>query len=48
MVDTSAEASNDKNFPAHVRNYDGFLRMLKMSTIITVIVTAVVVYIIAN
>ena len=48
MVDTSAQASNDKNFPAHVRNYDGFIRLLKIATIITAIIAAAVVYIIAN
>ncbi len=36
------------DYPAHERNYSGFIRWLKISTIITVIVSAIVVLIIAN
>ncbi|MEP7317008.1 MAG: aa3-type cytochrome c oxidase subunit IV [Sphingomicrobium sp.] len=43
-----AEGGHDQNFPAHARNYDDFLKMLKWGTILTAIVAAVVVYIIAN
>ncbi len=44
----SADGGHDKNFPAHARNYEGFLAMLKWGTILTAIVTAVVIYVIAN
>lgn len=44
----SAEGGHDKNFPAHARNYEGFLAILKWGTIISAILAAVVVYIIAN
>ena len=36
------------DFPVHERNYSGFIRILKISTIITAIVTAAVLLIIAN
>jgi hypothetical protein len=42
------EGGHDSNFPAHLRNYLGFLNLLKYSIVLTVIVTAVVLYIIAN
>ncbi|MEO8618099.1 MAG: aa3-type cytochrome c oxidase subunit IV [Sphingomicrobium sp.] len=44
----SAEGGHDQNFPAHARNYEGFLKILKWGTIFSAIVAAVVVYIIAN
>ena len=36
------------DYPAHERNYSGFIKLLKVSTIITVIVSAAVILIIAN
>ncbi len=36
------------DYPAHERNYSGFIRLLKISTIITAIVSAIVILIIAN
>ena len=36
------------DFPVHERNYSGFIKLLKISTLITAIVTAVVILIIAN
>ncbi len=36
------------DYPAHERNYSGFIKLLKVSTIITVIATAVVVLLISN
>jgi hypothetical protein len=36
------------DYPVHERNYSGFIRLLKISTIITAIVAAVVIFIIAN
>ena len=36
------------DYPAHECNYSGFIRLLKISTIITAIVTAVVILLISN
>ena len=36
------------DYPAHQRNYSGFIKRLKVSTIITAIVTLAVVLLIAN
>ena len=48
----AAEKANhevaEMDYPAHKRNYSGFLRILKISTIITAIIASIVIYIIAN
>lgn len=48
----AAEKANHEvakmDYPAHERNYSGFLRLLKISTIVTAIISAIVIYIIAN
>lgn len=36
------------DFPVHERNYSGFIKLLKISSVITAIITAVVILIIAN
>ena len=36
------------DFPVHERNYAGFIKLLKISTAITAVITAVVLFIIAN
>lgn len=36
------------DYPAHERNYSGFIKLLKVSTIVTVIITAAVILWIAN
>ena len=36
------------DYPAHKRNYSGFIKLLKVSTVITAIVTVVVILLIAN
>jgi hypothetical protein len=36
------------DYPAHERNYSGFIKLLKVSTIITAIISAIVILIIAN
>lgn len=36
------------DYPAHERNYSGFIKLLKVSTVITAIVALVVVLLIAN
>ena len=47
-TETGARPSKDKNYPAHQRGYDGFIRLLKMSMVVVAIVAAAVIYIIAN
>ena len=44
----NAEGGHDKNFPAHAKNYGGFVSLLKWSTVAVAIATAFVIYIIAN
>ena len=43
-----SEGGHDSNFPAHVRNYLGFMTLLKWTVILTAIITAVVLYVISN
>jgi hypothetical protein len=43
-----SEGSRDPHFPEHVRNYLGFMTLLKWSIILTAIITAVVLFIISN
>ena len=40
--------ATEMDYPAHFRNYDGFLKMLKFGIVVTAIVTAIVLYIIYN
>ena len=40
--------ATEMDYPAHHRNYDGFISLLKWGTLITAIVTAVVIYTISN
>jgi len=40
--------ANGMDQPAHERNYEGFLKVLKRSTIAVAIITAIVIYIIAS
>ena len=44
----SAEGGHDKNFPAHVNNYEGFLALFKWGALVVAIITAFVIYVIAN
>ncbi|QDP20405.1 aa3-type cytochrome c oxidase subunit IV [Sphingomonas xanthus] len=49
MADNKAHpTATEMDYPAHHRNYDGFLKLLKWGSILTAIVTAAVIYIIAN
>ena len=43
-----SEGGHDSNFPAHVRNYLGFMSLLKWSLIVAAITTAIVLYVISN
>jgi hypothetical protein len=40
--------ATEMDYPAHNRNYAGFLTMLKYSIVVTAIVTAIVLYTIYN
>lgn len=42
------ESSNGSEFIVHKRNYDGFLKVLRRSTIAVVIVAAIVIFIISR
>ena len=44
----SSEGGRDPNFRAHVRNYEGFLTMLKWSVLVSAILTALVIFVISN
>ncbi len=47
-ADRANPEAGKMDYPAHERNYSGFIRLLKISTIVTAIVTAIVLVIIAN
>ena len=47
-ADKANPKAGEMDFPAHERNYSGFIRLLKISTIVTAIITAVVLFIISN
>ncbi len=40
--------ATEMDYPAHNRNYDNFLNMLKYSIVLVAIITAIVLYTIAN
>ena len=40
--------ATEMDYPAHHRNYDGFIKLLKYGLVITAIVTAIVLYTISN
>ena len=44
----SPEGGHDPNLPAHVRNYEGFVKLLKWSIVLTAIITAIVIFVISN
>lgn len=52
MSSMAADKANPKagemDYPAHERNYSGFIKMLKWSTVATAIIAAAVILIIAN
>ena len=47
-ADQAPHTATEMDYPAHERNYSGFLRLLKISIVVVAIVTAVVMLIIAN
>lgn len=40
--------AGEMDYPAHERNYSGFIRLFKMATVVTAVVVAIVLLIIAN
>lgn len=49
MADDKAHpTATEMDYPAHTKNYSGFLTLLKWGTILSAIVAAVVIYIISN
>ena len=49
MADDKAHpTATEMDYPAHHRNYAGFINMLKYSIIATAIITAIVLYTISN
>lgn len=47
-TDKGHPTATEMDYPAHERNYSGFIKMLKWSSLITAIVTAIVLLIISN
>ena len=47
-ADQAPHTATEMDYPAHERNYSGFLRLLKISIVVVAVVTAVVLLIIAN
>ena len=46
--DKAHPTAPEMDYPAHFRNYSGFINLLKYGIIVTAIVTAVVLYTISN
>ena len=47
-VDKAEHTATEMDYPAHMRNYSGFLTMLKWSVAVIAVVAATVLLIIAN
>lgn len=47
-ADQAHPTATEMDYPAHNRNYAGFLKLLKYGSIAAAIVAAIVIYIIAN
>ncbi len=47
-ADQANPEAGKMDYPVHERNYSGFIRLLKISTVVTAIVTAIDIFIIAN
>ncbi|WP_265570946.1 aa3-type cytochrome c oxidase subunit IV [Sphingomicrobium nitratireducens] len=49
MADSKAHpTATEMDYPAHEKNYSGFLKLLKFGIVATAIITAIVIYVIAN
>ena len=44
----SAKGGIDPNYPVHATNYVGFVSLLRWSMLVVAIITAIVIYVIAN
>lgn len=47
-ADKATHTATEMDYPAHFKNYGGFLKLLKYGIVAVAIVTAIVMYIIAN
>ena len=47
-ADEANREAGKMDFPVHERSYSGFIKLLKISSLVTAIVTAIVLLIIAN
>ena len=46
--DQAEPYANEMDYPAHERNYSGFIKLFKWGTVASAIIAAIVVFIIAN
>ena len=47
-AEINPQNSSDPNFPAHARNYEGFITMVKYAVVAVAVIAAVVIYIISH
>jgi hypothetical protein len=47
-ADKAPHTATEMDYPAHERNYSGFIRLLKVSIVVIGVITAIVLLIIAN
>lgn len=47
-ADKGTTSATEMDYPAHQRNYSGFIKMLKWSTVATALITVAVLLIISN
>ena len=48
MSEKKYPTATEMDYPAHTKNYSGFLTLLKWGTILAALATAFVVYVISN
>lgn len=47
-ADKAHPTATEMDYPAHERNYSGFIKLFKWGTLATAIIAAIVIYVIAN
>ena len=47
-ADTNPQTSTDPNLPSHVRDYAGFISLLKWTILVVAVISAAVIYIISH
>ena len=47
-ADKAHPTATEMDYPAHERNYSGFIKLFKWGTVASAIVAAIVIYVIAN